>query len=146
MTYVKPSLHPNLFSLQPAIPGLGPQTGNTFVEGLAELARHYRHWMRPLSDWQPDAHNPRHQFTSLARHLVARYDIPAFMDAAWFQGRSAQAYQRQSWFLHMAAGRNIRTADIPVAFSKGMAHHFLQAPPHYTIEEALRWGQIIPGW
>ncbi len=133
----------NLFVLQPAIPSLGPQEGNTFVEGLAELARCYRHWLRPLLDWQPDTYNPRAQFTSLARHLVGRYDVPAFMDAAWFRGRSALAQRQQGWFLHIAGGQNIRTADIPVKFSKKMAHHFLQAPAHYTIEEALRWGQIV---
>ena len=55
----------NLFALQPAIPALGPERGNTFVEGLAELARHYHHWIRPISDWQPDTHDPRRQFNSL---------------------------------------------------------------------------------
>ena len=135
--------HANLFALQPAIPCLGRHSGNTFVEGLAELARRYRSWLRPLADWRPDAYNPRRQFASLARHLIARYDVPVFMDAAWCRGRSALAQRQQGWFLHMANGQNIRTADIPVTFSKKMAHQFLQAPARYTIEEALRWGQIV---
>lgn len=133
----------NLFVLQPAIPNLGPQQGNTFVDGLAELARYYKHWVRSPLDWQPDTHDPRRQFSSLARHLFTPYGLASFMDVAWFRGRSGRAQQQQRWFLHVASGQNIRTADIPVTFTKKMAHEFLQAPKHYTIEEALRWGQVI---
>ena len=133
----------NLFVLQPAIPALGPERGNTFVEGLSELARYYHHWVRPISTWQPNTHDPRRQFNALAQHLFSPYPMPAFMDAAWFRGRSGLAQQHQGWFLHLASGQNIRTANLPVTFTKRMAHEFPQAPEHYTIEEALRWTQII---
>ncbi|HIG55595.1 MAG TPA: hypothetical protein EYQ18_16775 [Candidatus Handelsmanbacteria bacterium] len=44
----------------------------------------------------------------------------------------------------MGRGQNIRTvADLPLVLSKRMAHEFLQAPDHYTIDEALRWGQVV---
>ena len=135
--------HANLFVLQPAIPNLGAQQGNTFVDGLAELARHYKHWIRSPLDWLPDTHDPRRQFSSLTRHVFTPYGLASFMDVAWFLGRSGRAQQQQRWFLHVASGQNIRTADIPVTFTKKMAHEFLQAPEHYTIEEALRWGQVI---
>ena len=40
-------------------------------------------------------------------------------------------------------GQNIRTAlDIPISLTKKMAHHFLNAPKQYTVEEAFRWGQV----
>jgi hypothetical protein len=65
------------------------------------------------------------------------------MDAAWFGGETIEAGRCQGWFKHIGAGRNIRTADIPLALTRMMAHHFLQAPPDYTIEAALRWGQIF---
>ena len=133
----------NLFGLEPAMAYLGPQTGNTFIEGLAALARHYRRWLRSVAEWQPETHNPQRQFSALVRHLTTRYEVPEFMDTAWLRGRDATAQQQQSWFLHLAAGQNMRTADVPVNLSKKMAHQFLQAPAHYTIEEALRWGQIM---
>ncbi len=37
-------------------------------------------------------------------------------------------------------GRNIRTADLPLPCTKRMAHHFLQAPDHLTVKEALAAG------
>ena len=133
----------HLFDLEPATPALGPKPGNTFVEGLAELARRYKHWLRDPADWQPDAFDPGRQFATLARHLVARYDVPTFMDAAWMRGRSEWAQRQQGWFLHIACGGNIRTSDLPVSFTKKMAHHFLLASPDLTIEEAIRWGQVV---
>jgi len=84
----------NLFGLQPAIPRLGPLRSNVFVEALAQLARNYRCWLRPLAGWEPDARDPGQQFSALARYLLAQYLVPIFMDSAWCRGRKALA-QRQ---------------------------------------------------
>ena len=133
----------DLLGVKPAVGRLGPQEGNTFVEGLAALARWRDSWLRPLEEWMPDSHNSRRQFGSLARHLLARYAVPRFMDVAWFQMDSEETRRQQGWFVHVGVGGNIRTADIPVHLTKKMAHLFLQAPDAYTIEEALRWGQVL---
>lgn len=135
--------HANLFLVRPAIPEEGTRSGNTFVEALAELARCHRKWIRPLSEWKPDAYNPRRQFGSLVRHLVVQYEMPSFMDVGWLQGRGKRGQLHREWFLHISSGQNIRTANIPTSFSKSMAHRFLQAPSAYSIEKALRWGQIL---
>ena len=61
------------------------------------------------------------------------------MDSVWFNGNVTH----QNWFKHIGTGQNIRTArDMPIPLTKKLAHHFLKAPRHYTIEEALRWGQV----
>lgn len=133
----------DLFGVKPAVAQLGAAEGNTFVEGLWELARWHECWIRPVDAWQPDSHNSRRQFGSLLRHLLCRYDVPVFMDCAWLQGPRASAREHQRWFVHVGTGGNIRKADIPVALTKKMAHLFLEAPASYTIEEALRWGQIL---
>ena len=66
------------------------------------------------------------------------------MDSVWFRGAHEEARIQQSWFLHLGGGANIRTADLlPLGLTKNMAHHFLQAPDTYTVEEALRYGQIM---
>jgi len=135
--------HADLFGVKPAISRLGPQDGNTFIQGIGAMAAHHRDWMRPVDAWRPDSHNSRRQFGALARHILARYHVPAFMDAAWFLGCNDVARQQQAWFKHIAAGQNIRKADIPVQLTKKMAHLFLQAPDDCTVEEALRWGQIL---
>ena len=50
--------------------------------------------------------------------------------------------RHQGWYKHIGLGRNIRTADLPLPYTKRMAHLFLQAPDHFTVEMALRWGQV----
>ncbi len=42
----------------------------------------------------------------------------------------------------MGLGRNIRTADVPLALTKKMAHEFALAPEHDSIDRALRRGQV----
>ena len=131
-----------LFDMAPAIPYLGQLPSNTFVEAMGSLARYRAAWIRPVEEWRPKGHNPRRQFNCLARHLLARYDVPFFMDAAWFQDEESVALQQQNWFAHIANGGNIRTADIPVKLTKKMAHSFSSAPEELPIELALRWGQV----
>ena len=132
----------DLFDLAPAIPRFGADAGNTYIDGLAALSRHSREWMRPVETWKPDRHSARRQFGSLARHLLAQYELPAFMDTAWFRDGESGTSQ-QHWFKHVASGGNIRTAALPVELNKKMAHHFLLAPGGYTVEEAFRHGQVI---
>ena len=111
----------------------------TYIQGIAALANHHESWIRPLEEWTVKKHNRDRQFSELARHLLAAYDVPLFMDCVWFNGNVTH----QNWFKHIGTGENIRTApDIPVPLTKKMAHYFLKAPRHYTVEEALRWGQV----
>ncbi len=133
----------DLFGVKPALSGLGQETGNTFIEGMSELARHHNDWIRPVENWRPKTHNSRRQFGSLARHLLAKYDVPPFMDAVWLLGDRQEARLRQAWFKHIGVGHNIWTTDLPVNLTKKMAHVFLHAPAYQTVDEALRRGQIL---
>ena len=111
----------------------------SYVHGIAALANHHESWIRSVETWKVKKHNRDRQFSELARHLLAAYEVPLFMDCVWFNGNVTH----QNWFKHIGTGQNIRTApDIPIRLTKKMAHHFLQAPRDYTIEEALRWGQV----
>ena len=132
-----------LVASTPGVPRWGQRAGNTFVEGLAALARLHRHWLRAPEEWKPRARNVHRQFAALARHLLARYAVPPFMDSVFFKGADAEAAKQQGWFVHVGGGGNIRTAGVPLQLTKKMAHCFLQAPAEFTVEEALRWGQII---
>ena len=110
-----------------------------YIQGIAALANHHESWLRSVEGWQVKKHNRDRQFSELARHLLAAYEVPLFMDCAWFNGNETH----QNWFKHIGIGQNIRTApDIPIPLTKKMAHHLLKAPKHYTIEEALRWSQV----
>src|SRR5579872_2804510 len=131
-----------LLALGAAIAHLGDQPGNTYTRGLLELARRHRDWRQPPEQWRPDSHSARRQFGQFARHLMAAYDVPAFLDAAWLEGGDARAARHRDWYLHIGNGRNIRTADIPIRLTRRAAHLFLQAPRDMAIEAALRWAQV----
>ncbi len=135
--------HTELLSPSPVIPHFGPQPGNTFIEALAGLAAWHGCWLREPEEWRPDSRSSRRQFAGLARHLLARYFVPSFMDEPWFIAPGPEAARRQGWFIHVGVGQNIRKADIPLHLTKMMAHHFLLAPKDVTLVGALRWGQLL---
>jgi len=110
-----------------------------YVDGILALSQEQAQWLRPIEKWRPRTHNPDRQFSSLARHLFAEFEVPVFMDQAWLHGDAVQ----QGWFKHLGRGENIRTAaGLPLPLTKKMAHHFLAAPDHYSIAEAFLWGQV----
>jgi hypothetical protein len=114
-----------------------------YVGGLLALAAHSGRWLRSPADWKIRSHNRYWQFHHLLRHLLACYDVPAFMNTAWFEGLTAQGVLHQRWFIHVAQGQNLRTAArLPVALTKKQAHHFLQAPDDFDLMSGFRWAQI----
>src|SRR5262249_46003475 len=86
----------DLFSVHPVVPQYGRQEGNTFIGGLLALAHHAGGWIPPPGVWKPRTHNSARQFSSLARHLFARWPVPAFMDSLWFRGSSEEAVRRHA--------------------------------------------------
>jgi PcfJ-like protein len=118
----------------------GGVTYNAF-DGLIKLNDRRGQWLRPVSDWKSPSHNARKQFSSLVRHLATNFPVPDFMDAAWVRTGTSSRRLRE-WFLHIGTGKNIRTANLPIPFTKMMAHHFLNAPSSFSIEGGLRWGQV----
>ena len=112
-----------------------------YIDALIRLNSRRGQWIRPLGDWRASSHNLRRQFSSLLRHLLAEYPVPGFMDSAWFRWEKG-SYRLRNWFILLGSGKNIRTAKTPIPLTKRMAHHFLDAPDDYSIENALRWGQV----
>ena len=111
------------------------------IDGLVGLSRRHAQWIRSPAAWRPRTHNARRQFGSLARHLVGGFPVPEFMDAAWLRS-DREAERFRDWYVLIASGGNIRHGEAPIALTKRIVHHFLLAPPGYSIEQALRWGQI----
>ncbi len=134
----------DLFGLDPAFARFGDTPENRWMSGLLRIARLHEHWQRPVEDWRPQGHNARRHFAALLRHLLARYDVPDFVDTLFLQPADELSSAATGWFLHMATGGNLRTApNLPISLTKRMAHESLQAPGHFTMIEALRYGQII---
>ncbi len=111
------------------------------VNALIKLNDRRGQWLRRIEDWKAPSHNAQRQFSSLVRHLVARYPVPEFMDAAWLrQGPGTRAMRE--WYLHIASGKNIRSARTPIPLTRMMAHHFLLTPAGESIEGAFRWAEV----
>ncbi len=117
----------------------GRDLDNTHLGGMVQLAQHHEDWIRPVEDWRPKNHKGRLQFNALARHLLAKYDVPPFFDQAFFQGDTPDAHTQQDWFKHIGVGQNIRTAGVPMRLTKRMAHNLMQGNDHrLTLYQALR--------
>jgi hypothetical protein len=111
------------------------------VDALIKLNDRRGQWVRRPEDWTSPSHNARRQFSSFIRHLVANFPVPEFMDAAWLRTDTGSRAMSE-WYLHIASGKNIRTAKTPIPLTSKMAHYFLQAPDTVSIEGAFRWGEV----
>jgi hypothetical protein len=153
-----------LVAVEPVLESLGPQAGNTGLDALLHFARFHESWLREPEAWTPDTEDAREQAGSLARHLFARYPLPAFLDAAWLSGFSEPAAAQRQWFVHLGNGGKLEAIRFPMPMTHRAAHHFLLAPegaegtpgraltaegftpsapgPGWTIAAALRYGQI----
>ncbi len=126
-----------------AIASFGSTPENTFIRALLVVSLRYSQWIRPPEEWKADSHNPHRQFSSLIRHLFAKYPVPVFMDSCWFERESDSGEIHRELFLHLAKGNNIRTAEMNLKLTKRGAHLFSQAPKDFPVETALRWSQVL---
>ena len=115
-----------------------------FAQALLALSAHAGRWVRAPEEWEPRSHNAYRQFHSLVRHLTARYEVPTFLNTAWLKGLTQSGVVHQRWFLHVAQGQNIRTADsLPIPLTKKQAHLYLNVPDDFDVLTAFRWAQIL---
>ena len=112
-----------------------------YIEAMIKINDRRTEWIRDLKSWKPGTHNAHRQFSSLIRHLFCKYDIPKFFDSSWFR-KEKGSYKFRDWFIHIGLGNNIHTVKMPITMTKKMAHCMMQAPENYTVENAIRWGQI----
>ena len=131
-----------LMSIEPILPQIGPQAGNTGMDALLHFARFSTKWRREPEEWICDTDDARRQAGSLARHLFALYSTPDALDAAWLSGFGAQAENYRQWFVHLSGGGKLENLDFPMPMTHKAAHFFLQAPANYSLPAALRFGQI----
>jgi hypothetical protein len=112
-----------------------------FVVGLLRLAEQVDGWVRPVEAWTPPMGDAADQFGSLARHLLALYPVPVWMDALLLSRTQPLG---ADLFRYVGAGGNLRTAPgLPVPLTKRMAHFALEAPADTTFIRAIRRGQIL---
>jgi hypothetical protein len=133
-----------LNAVEPVLPSLGPQAGNTGLDALLHLARYADRWRREPEDWTPPGgtDDAREWARSLAAHLFAEYPTPDFLLAAWFSGCGVRAEEYRDWWVHLAGGGKLEQVRFPAPMTHRAAHFFLLAPDDFSIPSALRYGQI----
>lgn len=66
--------------------------------------------------------------------------MPDFFYDVWFKDDSKHV----DWFIALAKGESVRKLkDFPVELTKKMAHEFLNAPAHISVNEAIRFAQVL---
>jgi len=112
------------------------------INRLKNLAIRQHHWIRPCETWQPASDNLRPTFRSLAHHLLTNYSVPGFMDSVWDLPTGPEAFRQQAWHIRLGRGTAFRALNVPAPLTRNMEHHLRQAPDHYSVFQALRYGEI----
>ena len=117
-------------------------TGPVFlINRLKNLAARQSHWIRPCESWHARASNLRPVFRSLAHHLLTHYPVPGFMDSAWDLPNGPEAFRQQSWYIRLGRGVRFRALNLPFVLARNMEHHVRRAPDHFSLSQALRYGE-----
>lgn len=110
---------------------------------LLEGVNQFRHnWLRTLSPWPwKEAEHLGEMESLIPEWVFVRYPLPKVMKNIWLEGDE----NLKLWYIHMAQGKNIRTAPgLPMRLTKRMAYLFLQTPDHIlSVYHALRYAQVL---
>ena len=138
---LKNTRHPKtLYHILTSLNEIGLIENPLILRAIQSIAAHYHDRVSSIETFPVNTTRMCKQFSMLLRHLFANYEVPLFMDSVWL-GKGGSRFQ--SWFKHLGNGKSLRTAlGVPITVTKKIAHHFGRAPAHYTVTEALRWGQV----
>jgi hypothetical protein len=109
------------------------------LRGLLMASMFQKRAIRPIETWRPRFSCPERMFKDLMRYLFEQYPMPSFFYSAF----KTHTPQQISWYIALAQGTSVRSLRLPVPLTARGMHYFLQAPPQYSVAEALRYGQIL---
>lgn len=121
-------IHPNEFAVVAAIARLGAYAGC---------------WLREPEDWRPRREDDaRAQWAHLLRHLLARYEVPGFLDSAWLIPGSLLHFERDCWCA-LGFGRSLREVNgFPRSISNRVLHQALVGNEGKSLAEAVWKAQL----
>lgn len=110
---------------------------------LLRLAAYHEQWRRDPVSWEPDPDTSlTDQWRSLVRHLLTGWPLPDCFENAWLVFGPLRHLERD-WYCHVGRGLSLRTAaGMPRSISSRALHLATQAPAHFTIRQAVRYGQL----
>lgn len=110
------------------------------VRTLFYISAYMERAVRDIQNWKMPCHNPYRSLGHLIRYLFAEYETPTFMDNAFYEGNHTHII----WYLQLGLGRSLRKyTEMPIPLSAKGMHLFLNAPPKYKINEAMRYSQVL---
>ena len=113
------------------------------VEALVNLSRFGSAHIRPAAEWSGTTSSWRRAVSSLAHHLVCKYEVPVFLASSWYSPEDAAGDKKRGWFVAHARGASFRSLDLPIVMSRKMEHIFLASHDHLAIEHAIRRAELL---
>ena len=113
------------------------------VEALVNLSRFGRARIRPVAEWAGTTSSWRLAVSSLAHHLVCKYEVPVFLASSWYSTEDVAADKKRGWFVAYGRGASFRSLDLPIVITRKMEHIFLASHDHLAIEHALRRAELL---
>ncbi len=113
------------------------------VEALVNLSRFGNAHLRPAADWSGTTSSWRLAVSSLAHHLVCKYQVPVFLASSWYSTEDATSDKKRGWFIAHASGVSFRSLDLPIVMTRKMEHIFLASHDHLAIEHAIRRAELL---
>jgi hypothetical protein len=116
-----------------------------YFNGICNIIHFKNHWIRNIYRWKSKTNNTYRQFTELIKYLFDKHnDAPLFLIKSWLDPIANSEFNGQYIFMHIGAGKNIRTCKfLPVPLNKKEAKYFYTTPEGYSINGALRRCQIF---
>lgn len=113
------------------------------VSAVARLGAYADCWLREPEDWRPRVEDDaRAQWAHLLRHLLARYEVPGFLDSAWLVKGSLLHFERDCWCA-LGRGRSLSTVEgFPQSVSNRVLHHALVGDKGRSLAEAVWHTQL----
>jgi hypothetical protein len=111
-----------------------------YLAALSLLAEQHRSWVREPEEFRPEHRNLERGFGELARHLLALYPLPSFLDSLFLRPRTQTLVQ---WFGYLGTGGSpVNLLELTVPLTRHMGHYFMRPPIGVSVVQALRYGQI----
>lgn len=142
-----PKVHDGLERLLRVVAVRAPQlllanrsAGPNFLCALGLLAGQQRSWVREPAAFRPKCWKPERAFGELARHLLALYPVPRFLDGLFLRPCPQTPAH---WFAHLATGGSpVELPGLTLPLTRRMGYCFLHPPEEVTVLQALRYGQM----
>lgn len=113
------------------------------VEALVNLSRFGSAHIRSAVEWSGTGSSWRLAVSSLAHHLICKYEVPVFLASSWYSTVDLGADKKRGWFVAHSRGISFRSLDLPIVMTRKMEHIFLASHDHLSIECAIRRAELL---